>query len=41
MEKETAYRVRGMDVGALTILGTSACTDQRKMMMINLDQLAP
>jgi hypothetical protein len=30
-----------MDVGALTTLGTSGLTDYRKMMVINLDQLAP
>jgi hypothetical protein len=35
-EKETAHRVRATAVGALAILGTSACTDQRKM-VINLN----
>jgi hypothetical protein len=40
MLKETAHRVRAMAVGALTILGPFACTDQRKM-VINLDRLAP
>jgi hypothetical protein len=42
VEKETAHGVRVMDVGALTILGTIPRTDQKsKMMVINLDQLAP
>jgi hypothetical protein len=40
MGKETAHGVRTVDVGALTILGTFPCTDQRKMLVINLDQLA-
>jgi hypothetical protein len=39
-EKETAHRVRAIAVGALAILGTSACTERRKMMVINLDRLA-
>jgi hypothetical protein len=33
--------LRARDVGALTALETFASTDQRKMMVINLDQLAP
>jgi hypothetical protein len=34
-KKETADRLRVMDVGALTPLGTFSCTNQRKM-VINL-----
>jgi hypothetical protein len=40
-EKETAYGVRAMDVGALTIFGTFAPPDWRKMMVTKLDRLAP
>jgi hypothetical protein len=40
-EKETAHGVTAMDVGVLTILRTFTRTDRRKMMVINLDQLAP
>jgi hypothetical protein len=39
-KKITAHGVRFMDVGALTTLETFACTNQRKMMVINLDVLA-
>jgi hypothetical protein len=40
-EKETAHGVRAVDVAALTTVGTFGCTNQRKMMVINLDRLAP
>jgi hypothetical protein len=40
-EKETAHRLRPMDTGALTTLGTFAHTDCRKMSVISLDQLTP
>jgi hypothetical protein len=41
MEEERAHRVGVIIVGALTTLGTFGCTSQRKMMMVNLDQLMP
>jgi hypothetical protein len=41
MEKETTYGVSAMDVGALPILGTFTRKERRKMMVINLDRLAP
>jgi hypothetical protein len=40
-EETTNNSLKAMDVGALTTLGTFACTDWRKMMMVNLDRLAP
>jgi hypothetical protein len=40
-EKETAHKLRAMDIEALTTLGTFANTDWRKMMVINLDWLTP
>jgi acetylglutamate kinase len=40
-EETTNNSLRAMDIGALIIVGTFACTNQGKMMVINLDQLAP
>jgi hypothetical protein len=41
-KEETAHRVRTGDVGALTILGSFVSTKRkRRMMVINLDRLAP
>jgi hypothetical protein len=41
IKDETAHRVRTRGVGALTTLGSFACTEQKRMMMvINLDRLA-
>jgi hypothetical protein len=40
-KKKTAHGVRAMVVGTWTILITFPCTDRRKMMVINLDRLAP
>jgi hypothetical protein len=42
-KEETAHRVRAIHVGALTTLGSSECTNQKRrmMMMIYLDHLAP
>jgi hypothetical protein len=39
--KEVMADVGAINVGALTILGTCGSTNRRKMMVINLDQLAP
>jgi hypothetical protein len=37
-KEETANNsLRAMEIGALTSLGTFACTDRKKMMVINLD----
>jgi hypothetical protein len=37
-EEETAHRVKAIDVGALTTLGSFACTKwKRRMMVIHLD----
>jgi hypothetical protein len=42
MEKETAHRVRDGDVGALASLSSFSPTNwKNRMMVINLDQLAP
>jgi hypothetical protein len=41
MKEEMAHRVGVINVGALTTLETFGRTNQRKMMVINLDQLAP
>jgi hypothetical protein len=42
MKEETAHRVRAGDVGTVATLGSFAATDQKsRMMVINLDQLAP
>jgi hypothetical protein len=40
-EKETAHRLRAMDIGALTNLGIFARTNWRKVIVINLDWLTP
>jgi general stress protein 26 len=40
-EEEIAHRVRAINVGALTTLGTFGHTNWRKMVVINLDRLAP
>jgi hypothetical protein len=40
-KEETANRVRGGKVGTPGTLGSSARTDRRTMMAINLDQLVP
>jgi hypothetical protein len=40
-ELTTSFRVGAIDVRALTTLGTSDHTNGRKMMMVNLDRLAP
>jgi hypothetical protein len=40
-KEKTAHRVGAGDVGALTTLRTFARTDRKKMMVINLDRLAP
>jgi hypothetical protein len=37
---ETARRVRAWDGGALTTLGSFACIERKRMMVINLDRLA-
>jgi hypothetical protein len=37
---EMAHRVGAIDVGALTTLRTFGCTNQTKMVVKNLDQLA-
>jgi hypothetical protein len=37
----TTSSLRAMDVGALMTVRTFACTDQKKLMVINLDRLAP
>jgi hypothetical protein len=40
--KETAHRVRAVDVGTLTTLRSFASTDcKQRMMVIQLDQLVP
>jgi hypothetical protein len=39
-EETTNNRLRIMDVRALTILRNFGHTNQRKLMMVNLDQLA-
>jgi hypothetical protein len=39
-DETTNNRLRAMDVGALTTLGTVAPTDRQTRMVINLDQLA-
>jgi hypothetical protein len=39
-KKETAPKVRAMDVGTLTTLGTFAHTNWRKFRVVNLDRLA-
>jgi hypothetical protein len=36
-EETTNNSLRALDIGALTILGTFAPTDQKRRMMINLD----
>jgi hypothetical protein len=42
IEKETAHRVRDEDVGAPATLSSFSSTNwKNRMMMINLDQLAP
>jgi hypothetical protein len=41
-EKETAYEIRAMDIGALTTLGTLAPASRKSgMMVIDLDRLVP
>jgi general stress protein 26 len=40
-KKDMAHRVRAINVGALTTLRTFGHTNQREMMVINLDLLAP
>jgi hypothetical protein len=40
-KEETAHRVGTINVGALTTLGTFGRTKLRKMMVLNLDRLAP
>jgi hypothetical protein len=39
-EETTKNSLRSLNVGALTTLGTFGHTSRRKMMVINLDQLA-
>jgi hypothetical protein len=42
MKEETAHRVRAGDTGTLAALGSFAATSRKsRMMVINLDQLAP
>jgi hypothetical protein len=40
-ERREAHRVGARGLGALTTLKTSAHTDRRKKMVINLDRLTP
>jgi hypothetical protein len=40
-KEETAHRIGALNVGALTTLGTSGCTNWRKKMVIHLNRLAP
>jgi hypothetical protein len=41
MKEKTTDRLRAVGVGASTTVGTSACTDCRKMMVVHLAQLTP
>jgi hypothetical protein len=41
VKEDMAHKVGVINVGALTTLETFGCTNRRKMMAINLDQLAP
>jgi hypothetical protein len=40
-KEETTNSARAMDVLALPTVGIFACTDQKNLMVINLDRLAP
>jgi hypothetical protein len=40
-KEKTTSSLRAIDVGALTTLQTSVCTERRKVMVVHMDWLAP